>query len=129
MLVSPTPVLTHEPHRVRIVDHHQGLILVGQITDRGQVRKKPIHQNIPSVAIIPKLAGRSRLKFPRGRPYRRRVSKSLGLTQTNAIDDACMINFIRDDRVILTQDGLEQTPFGIGTESDRIVSSVPERLT
>ena len=44
MFVRAAAVLAHEAHGVRIVDHHQGVVLVGQIADARQVGDDAVHR-------------------------------------------------------------------------------------
>ena len=88
VLVRAAPALAHEADGVRIVDHHQRVVLVRQIADSRQVGDEPSIEKTPSVAIMRNRAGSGFLEF--GFQVGHvvvSIAKTLGFAEPNAVDD------------------------------------------
>lgn len=49
--MGTTTVFADKAYRVRIINHHQRIVFIGQITDAFQIGDDAIRENTPSVAI------------------------------------------------------------------------------
>ena len=98
------------------VDHHQRAVTLGQVANPVELRNRAIHRkhavgDDQRVA----LAGRSgglQLRF-QIRHVVVLVAVARRLAQPDAVDDRCMIQRIRDDRVLLVEQRLEHAAIGI----------------
>ena len=113
-------VRTNDAHCVRIVDHDQRLILIGQRADSFQVCDRAIHREhaVSRDPLIPRAIGIGQLQL---RLQIGHVGMTIAITlrfaQTYTIDNAGVIERIADDRVVLPQQRFEQTTVGIKTRA------------
>ena len=122
----PRPWLAHEADGVRVVDHHQGVVLVGQVADAGRLAMMPSIEKTPSVAI-------SRNRAPAASLSLRLqvghvvvlVAEPLGLAEPDAVDDAGVVQLVGDDGVFRAQQRLEQAAVGVeaGGVEDRVLGA------
>ena len=90
--------------RVRVVDHHERIVSLGELTDLVEPGQVAVHREDP--------VGRDQAATrSRGLLEARRelvhvavcVAKPLGLAEANPIDDRGVIELVRDDGVLLAQ--------------------------
>ena len=105
---------TQEAGRVGVVDHDRSIVPVSQVADGVQPGDGSIHREDPVGGDQAQTSVRSLLEFgfevlhvAAGEPQPAR------LAQTDAVDDARVVQFIAEDRVLRTQKGLEHTAVGV----------------
>ena len=113
--------------RMAVVDHDQGAVLVGQLADRGQVGEVPVHREDPighdedgSGAV-----GTGGLQLRRQVAHVTRLEPvAAGLGEPDAVDDRRVVQRVADDRVLRSQQRLEDRPVRIeaGGEGDARLS-------
>ncbi len=122
----PRPGRPHDPDGVRVVDHHQRPVAVGQIADRVQPGQIAVHREHPvggdqAVAGVRCLlqAGLELVHVPVA------VPESAGLAQADAVDDRGVVELIGNDCVSLVKQRLEQAAVGVeaGAEEDRVLGA------
>ena len=101
MLVGTATFGTNKTDRMRIIDHHQRIVLVGQLTNRCQISNRAVHRK-NTIGSDQTEASRLGLLELGSQVFHRvvLVAEPLGFAQTDTIDDARMVEFIRDDRVL-----------------------------
>src|SRR5271163_4592093 len=125
-LGRPTSMVANKADGMGVVDHNQCVVLVGKITNGPQLGDVTIHgedtircnEPVPGIRCILQL----RLQI---RHVTITVTKFCRLAEPDAVDDAGMIQFVRDDSVFRLQDCLKQPAVGIeaGTIEDAVVRS------
>ena len=124
MLVRAAPGLAHKSHGVRIVHHHQGIVLVGQFADGRQIGQRSIHGKDAVGGDQAEAAslGLAQLGLEVGHVVVA-IAKALGFAEANAVDDAGVIQFIGDDRILFAQERFKQPAVGVetGTVEQRVV--------
>jgi len=117
---------THEAGRVRVVDHDERVVAIRQVADGPQIRDRSVHREH---AVSRDEPGPGRLclfetLFELGHVVVG-VAMSLRLAQPDAVDDAGVIEGVRDHGILLVQQRLKQTAVGIetGGVEDRILGS------
>jgi hypothetical protein len=104
----PRPVLAHETGRVRVVDEHERPVLVREIADLGEGRDGAVHREDAVGHDHAEARGRGLLQLRfEVRHVRVRVDEALGLAQAHAVDDRRVVQLIREDRVVGTEQRLE----------------------
>ena len=114
IFVGATTRFTHETNRMGIIHHHQRAILIGQITEGGQIGDVAIHRKHPIGGDHFKTTagGFFQLCFQVGHVVVF-VAVPLRFAQPDAINDTRMIQLIGNNRIGLAQQGLEQSAIGI----------------
>jgi hypothetical protein len=109
MLVGPPPRFAHEPDRVRIVHHHQRAVLIGEIADRSQVRNVTIHREhaVRRDHFEPAVRRLLQLRREVGHVVVQ-ITEPLRFAEADAVDDAGVVQLVRNDRVLGAQQRLEQ---------------------
>ena len=113
----------HEADGMGIVDHHQGVVALGQIANAGEVGDDAVHREDAvggdqPAAAIPGLAEPA---LEVGHVVVG-VAQAARLAQPNAVDDAGVVQGVADHRVVFAEDGLEQP--GVGVEARQIEDRV-----
>ena len=104
----------HEAGGVRIIDHHQGVVACRQLADLFEPCDEAIHRE-HAVGGDEARARALRL-FEALLEFRHvvvGVAVALRLAQANAVDDARVIERVRDHRVALIEQRLEQAAIGV----------------
>ena len=104
MLMCSASRLADETGRMRVVDHDNRIIPVGQIADLIQLRNRPIHaeRTVGHNDPAPRPLCRLQLGFEVGHRIVL-VAETLRLTKPYPIDNRCMIQLVRDDRILLAE--------------------------
>ena len=112
-----------KPDGVRIVDHHQGVVLVGQIADAGQVGDDAVHRKdaVGGDHAEPGAGRLLELLLQVGHVVVL-VAEPLGLAEPHAVDDAGVVQLVGDDRVFGAEERLEQP--AVGVEARRVEDRV-----
>src|SRR5213080_4852017 len=104
----------HEAGGMRIINHHQGVVARRQIADLAQAGDEAIHREY---AVGGDEARARALRLAETvlelRHVAVGVAVALRLAQANAVDDARVIEGVRDHRVALIEERLEQAPVGV----------------
>ena len=106
--------LAHDTSRVRLVDHNQRVILLGQITDLVHRRHVAVHREHTvgcddAEALLLRLL-EALLEFGH---ISIGIAIAFSLAQTHAVDDGRVVQRITDDGVLVGKQSLEQTAVGI----------------
>lgn len=125
ILQGAAPVLADEADGVRIVDHHERAVAVGQIAHALQVRDDAVHREYAvgrdQLEARARRVGFAQLRLEIGEVVVL-VAKAPGLRQTNAVDDARVIQLVADDRVVFVEQRLEQA--AVSVEAARIQNAI-----
>ncbi len=103
------PVLAEKTGGVAIVDHGQGVELVGEVADRRQVGDRAVHRkhavgdNQPDLGV----AGGFELRSQVGHIVVG-IAKPLRLAEPDAVDDAGVVQGVADHGILGSQQGLKQ---------------------
>ena len=99
IFVRAAAVLAHEADGVRVVDHHQRVVLVGQVADARQVGDDAVHGEhaVGGDEAEPGVGRLLELRFQVGHVVVL-VAEALGLAEPHAVDDAGVVQFVGDDR-------------------------------
>ena len=92
---------TEEADGVRIVDHHQGVVAIGQLANRRQVGDRPVHRE-HAVGGDQAEAGPAGLLEP-GLQVGHvvvAIAKPLGLAEPHAVDDRGVVQLVGNHRVL-----------------------------
>ena len=119
------PACADESDGVRIVDHHQRVVRVGEIADRSQIGDDAVHRE--------HAVGRDQLEARAGgvglgelrfeiRHVVVAIAVALRLAEPDAVDDARVIQFVADDGVLFAQQRLEQP--AVRVEAARVEDGV-----
>ena len=109
--------------RVRLVDHHHGIVFLSQVADflhRGHVavhREHTIGADQAETLCLSLL--QAFLQFGHVGVG---IAVTLGLAQAHAVDDRCVVEGIRDDGILFVENRTEKTTVGI--EAGRIENGV-----
>ena len=118
MLRRAAPVFADKADRVRIVDHDQRAVSVGQIADAGEVGDDAVHREhaVGGDQLEARAGGIgfAQFRFEVGQVVVL-VAEALGLAQPHAVDDARVIQFVADDRVVFVEQRFEQAAVRIET--------------
>ena len=111
-----TTILAHKADRVRVVDHHQRIVFVCQVTHAFQVGDHAVHGE-HAIGGDQHVAGArfTRLLqtcFQLGHVVIG-IAEALRFAQTYAVDNGGMVQCVRNDRVFCTQQRLKQTSVGV----------------
>ena len=108
--MGSSAVLAHESDRMRIIHHHHGAIFFSEVADLGQFRDVAVHRE--------NAVGRDHLETRiRGlfefllkvAHVTVLVTKPLAFAETDAVDHARVIQFVGDDRVLFSEERLEES--------------------
>jgi hypothetical protein len=111
---------------VRIVDHHQGIVALGEIADSGEVGDDAVHRKD---AVRGDQAEAAVLRFPQARLQLGHVVVGIAqparLAEANAVDDRGVVQRIADHGILFAEDGLEQARIGVeaGAVEDRVLGA------
>src|SRR5512143_3684966 len=112
MLGRAAPTLAHEADRVRIVDHHERAVAIGQVAYRPQVRDGPVHREDAvggdQLGARARGVGLAELRLE-VRHVVVAVAIALRLAEPDAVDDARVVELVADDGVLLPEQRLEET--------------------
>jgi hypothetical protein len=125
-LRRPASVRADEPAGVRIVDHDQRAVAIGQIADLPEPRDDAVHREY---AVGDDQAGACIRRFLE--PGLELVEVVVGVAQParlaepDTVDDARVVQCIADDRVVLIDDRLEEPAVGVETRriEDRVLET------
>ena len=111
-------LITHKARGVAVIVVHHGAIGIGQIADRIQLRDGAVHGKDPvgSNQDTPGTCVARLLEL--GLEVRHiviSITIAGSLAQADAINNRCMIELIRDNRILRPEDGFEQPRIGIET--------------
>ncbi len=130
MLDGTATGFSHETRRVAIVHHHHGVVSFAQVADRSQLRDRPIHaehaigcDHAPLRALCVLQMTLQLVHVPI------RIPIPLRLAETDAVDDAGVVQLVADDGAIGIQQRLEQAAVGIEARriQDRILGAKERR--
>ena len=118
----PAPDGPDEADRVRVVDHHQGVVALGQVADLVERREVAVHREdaVGDDQPTPGALAASQLLLEVGHvPVA--VAQALRLAQPDAVDDRGVVELVGDDRVLGAEQHLEHAAVGVeaGREQDR----------
>ena len=113
-------IRANKTDRVRIIDHHQRLVFIGQRADAVEIGNDAVHREHPigcdHLVARPGSISELQLRFEI-RHIVVAIAKALCLAQAHTIDDAGVVEFIADHRIFLAQQRFEQTTVGIKARS------------
>ena len=115
VLRAAAALRTEHTARMRIVDHQQGAVTLGERRNRIELCNIAVHAehvggDEPRATRLRLLQSRLELVH-----IAMRVTQAFRLTETYAVDDGGVIECVADHRVLRAQQGLEQA--GIGVEA------------
>ena len=126
----------HEAHRVGIVHHDQGVVLLGEVADRFERGQEAVHRE-DAVRDDDLAAGRvllrgglDQLRFE-VRHVLVGVAEALGLAEPDAVDDGRVVQGVGDDGVFRAEEGLEHAAVGVEAagEQDGVLGAEERRDT
>ena len=99
---------------MRFVDHDDGVIFIGQVTDLIQLRDSAIHAERPirHDDPAPRLLSGLQLRF-QVLHIVVLIPESLRLAQPHPVDDGCMVQLIGNNGVLVSEQRFEDTSVGI----------------
>ncbi len=108
-LVRAAAVCTHEANGVRIVNHHHGVVTLGQIAYRRKIRNVAIHRK-HAVRCDQPVTRRARLFQLRFEVVHIAVfiAIAFGFREPYAVDDARVVQFIGNDGILLVEQRFEK---------------------
>ena len=123
VLVRAAPARAHEPGRVRVVDDDGRAVAVGELADAGQRRDRAVHREhaVGHDEARARALGLAQPGFELAE-VAVVVAQALRLRQADAVDDARVVERVRDDRVLLAGQRLEQA--AVGVEAGRVEDGV-----
>jgi hypothetical protein len=101
-------------HRVRVVDHHERVVAVGQVADLVQRRKVTVHREdaVGDNEPAPGAAGGLKLHLEVCHvPVE--IAQAFCFAQPNAVDDRRVVERVRDDHVLCAEQHLEHAAIGV----------------
>ena len=120
----PRPPVADEAGRVRVVDHDERAVLLGQVADAGQRRDHAVHREhaVGHDELAPRAGGldQARLELVEVAVG---VAEALRLAEPDAVDDARVVEGVGDHRVLGPEQGLEQPAVGVEARAveDRVL--------
>lgn len=110
MFVSALAVFAHEADSMAVINHYKCAVFIREIADCGQVGNETVHgenavgcNNFDSAILC---CFKLSLKVFHVVVL---IAESLCFAKANAVDDACMVQLIGNDRVFRTEKSLKQT--------------------
>ena len=115
---------THEAGGVRIVDHDEGVVLLGEVADRAEPGDVAVHAEdaVGGDHADPGALRRLQRLLEVGH-VGVGVAMAVGLAEADAVDDRGVVQGVADDRALLVEERLEEPRVGVearGVE-DRVV--------
>ena len=114
VLGRAAPRGSHEAGRVRVIDHDERVVAFGELADAAQIGDEAVHGEHPvgrdQAGARPARLLQALLQL---RHVAVGVTVALRLAQADAVDDARMVQRIRDHRVALVEQRLEQPAVGV----------------
>ena len=113
----------HEADSMRVVDHHERVVLVGDCADlveRGDVAVHREHA-VGGDQLVPRARGRLKLAA-QVVEVAVVVAVALRLRQAHSVDDGGVVQLVGDDRVLCAEQRLEQA--AVGVEARRVQDGV-----
>ena len=123
-------VRPHEADRMRIVDHHEGFVSLGEIADRAEVRDDAVHREHAIRRDELEARGRRVLQLTLEVEHVVvRVPETLDLGEPDPVDDARVVERVADDGVLFTEKCLEETAVRVEARAveDRIFGAEEAR--
>ena len=119
----PRPLAPTTADRVAVVDHHRGVVALGEVADRRQVGDDPVHREdaVGGDHAVPRAAGLAQAALEVGHVVVG-VAIAAGLAEPDAVDDRGVVERVRDDGVLFAEQRLEQA--GVGVEAGRVEDRV-----
>ena len=116
IFMCAAPGLAKEAGRVCVIDHRERVVFFGEVANRRHIRDRPIHREAAVGGDQSKtgIFRDAQLSFEIGH-VAVLVAKPLRFAEPNAVDDAGVIQFVADYRVLVGQERFEQTAVGIET--------------
>src|SRR5258707_3430893 len=104
---SAAPVAAEHAGRVRVINHHDGAVFLGQITQRRQRANVAVHGKhaVGDQQLVARLDGNFLQQFLGVDRVFVAKDLDLGAGETRAVDDAVVVQLVGDDEVCLAQDG------------------------
>jgi hypothetical protein len=129
-LVGAATARSHEADRVRVVHHHDGVVALGQVADRGQRGQVAVHRE-HAVGGDQPVAGIGRVAQAPLELVHVAVCEPqpAGLAEADAVDDRGVVERIGDDRVLGAEQRLEEAAVGVEARAvqDRILAAEEAR--
>ncbi len=120
------PVRPDEADSMRVVDHHEGVVAVGEIADPGQVGDVPVHRE-DAVGRDHPGVGAGRFLQARGElvEVAVRVTQPRCLAEPDPVDDRGVVERVGDDGVVGAEQRLEEAAVGVEAraEEDRVLGA------
>src|SRR6266446_6951354 len=114
MFMRAATGVSHETVGVRVINHYERLVWFGEMTDRGEVGNVTVHREytVGRDHFEPGFAGFAEfdlevLHVVVG------VAQALRFAKPDAIDDAGVVKFVRDNGIFRSEQGLEQATVSI----------------
>src|SRR5437660_10340340 len=105
---------SHEAGGVRIIDHHQGVVARREIADLRELRDEAVHREHAVGGDETRARGRALFQALLELVHVAvGVAVTLSLAQADAVDDARVIEGVRDHSVALIEQRLEQAAVGV----------------
>ena len=121
---EPRPLLADEADGVAVVDHHHGVVFLGEVADALEVGDDAVHREDAVGGDQPE-ARVGRFLQPRLEIGHVVVGVAVAprLAEPHAVDDRGVVQRVRDDRVLLAEQRLEQPAIGVeaGAVEDRVL--------
>ena len=119
----PRPCSPDEPDRVRVVDHHHGVVALGELADLTQRRHVAVHrEHAVGRDEPPPGAGSLLQQLLEVRHVAVAVPVALCGAEPDAVDDGGVVELVARYRVLLVEQGLEQP--SVGVEARRVKDRV-----
>ena len=119
----PRPCGADEADGVAVVDHDEGVVLLGEVADAGEVGDDAVHRED---AVGGDQAGAGAGRFAQAALEVGHVvvgvAEAPGLAEADAVDDRGVVEGVGDDRVLLAEQGLEEA--GVGVEAGGVEDGV-----
>ncbi len=123
MLMRAAPVGAHESDGVGVVHHHQRVVALGELADVRQRCEVAVHGENAVGDDQAKSSARAVFELTLEIFHVTvRIPETLRLAQPDAVDDARVIQSVRDDRVLVVEQRLEDAAVGVeaGWMEDRV---------
>ena len=114
ILVRAAAARAHEADCVRVVDHHQRAVLVGEVADGGEFCEVTVHRKhaVGDDENTARTVSRFELSGEVGHVVVF-VAEALGLAEAHAVDDGGVVELVGNDGVLGAKQRLEQTAVGV----------------
>src|SRR5579863_8687936 len=117
MIDGTASVSAQDSRGVGIVDHHDGSVLFGELTQVGQRTDIAVHGKdaVGDQQLLSRLIFNTGQSFFSLRHVFMLEDQNLGARQTGAIDDGSVVQLVGNDEIVLAEDGRDRA--GVGGES------------